>query len=524
MTSTMPAAQDAVFGEAGLLAAGTKIRESLRIVRDGTGRVGLVTGSAPLPGRTDLLGILPACYPEWLGDRRFPADHGARFPYVVGEMANGIAGTRMVSAAAEAGLLGFFGAGGLAPDAVESAVAGLATALRQRRNWGVNLIHTPDDPALENRIATTLITREVPIVSASAFMSLTAPVVRCAAAGLTVDSRGTIVRRRKLIAKVSRPEIAEQFMSPAPEEILGLLVARGELTGAEADLARRIPVAQDVTAEADSGGHTDNRPLGVLLPLLLALRDTVSGRLGVPAVRIGAAGGLGAPGAVAGAFAMGADYVVTGTVNQTAVEARLSGEAKALLAQAGMADVCMAPASDMFELGIKLQVLRRGSLFAGRAAQLYELYQSFGSLDDIPEDRRRAVERTVLGEPFDSAWESTRAYWLDRDPAQVTRAEGDPRHLMALVFRSYLGQSSRWAIEGDASRRNDYQIWCGPAIGAFNHWTAGSFLARPDDRTVVQIGLNLLEGAATVTRAQQLRSTGVPAPAAMFSFVPRPLS
>ena len=40
---------------------------------------------------------------------------------------------------------------------------------------------------------------------------------------------------------------------------------------------------------------------------------------------------------------------------------------------------------------------------------------------------------------------------------------------------------------------------------------------------VVQIARNLLEGAAAVTRAQQLRSYGVPVPQSAFHFVPRPL-
>jgi hypothetical protein len=91
---------------------------------------------------------------------------------------------------------------------------------------------------------------------------------------------------------------------------------------------------------------------------------------------------------------------------------------------------------------------------------------------------------------------------------------------MALVFRSYLGLSSRWAITGEPTRRTDFQIWCGPAIGAFNRWVAGSPLAQPGRRTVVQIGLNLLEGAAMVTRAHQLRSYGVPVPGEAFA--PRP--
>lgn len=41
--------------------------------------------------------------------------------------------------------------------------------------------------------------------------------------------------------------------------------------------------------------------------------------------------------------------------------------------------------------------------------------------------------------------------------------------------------------------------------------------------TVVRIARNLLEGAAAVTRAQQLRSLGVPVPPDGFDFRPRPL-
>jgi trans-AT polyketide synthase/acyltransferase/oxidoreductase domain-containing protein len=113
---------------------------------------------------------------------------------------------------------------------------------------------------------------------------------------------------------------------------------------------------------------------------------------------------------------------------------------------------------------------------------------------------------------------------MGRDPKEITKAEADPKHKMALVFRSYLGQSSRWAIAGDPERRADYQIWCGPAMGAFNQWATDSFLADPAQRTVVQVARNLMEGAAVVTRAHQLRSYGVSVPTEAFDYRPRPLA
>jgi PfaD family protein len=283
-------------------------------------------------------------------------------------------------------------------------------------------------------------------------------------------------------------------------------------------------VAEDFTIESDSGGHTDNRPLAPLFSAMQTTRDGVATARGYSRpIRLGAAGGIGTPQAVASAFALGAAYVLTGTVNEACVESGLDAEGKEMLAVADLADVTMAPAADMFELGIELQVLKRGTMFAPRAKTLYELYRSYNSLESIPAEETEDLEKKILGMTVADSWASTRAFWMERDPQQVAKAEADPRHKMALTFRGYLGLSSRWAIEGRSERRMDYQIWCGPAMGAFNAWTAGSFLADPLQRTVGQVALNLLEGAAAVTRAQQLRTCGVPVPAAAFDFRPRPL-
>ena len=523
-----------VFDAEGIAAVVRQVREPVHVVYDprlAVPALGLCVGGEVLPqreqGPTDyaLLATLPATYPEWLGDRSFNDAHGVRFPYVAGEMANGIATTDMVIAMARAGMLSFFGAGGLGYERVEAGIATISAALGNETHWGVNLIHSPAEPELEDRVADLLIRRGVPRISASAFMALTPSVVRCSAAGLSVDAAGQIVRRHHVFAKISRAEVAAQFMEPAPVEMLQQLVAAGKITATEAELARHVPVAEDITVEGDSGGHTDNQTLVALVPRILALRDEISAKNGYTRdIRVGAAGGLGTPSAVAAAFALGAAYVVTGSVNQSAVEAGLSDAAKAMLAQAGIADVAMAAAADMFELGVKLQVLKRGTMFAARANSLYEVYRSYDSLESMPAEVRTKVETKVMSATLDTVWRETEAFWTMRDPGQVERAKSEPKHRMALVFRWYLGKSSRWAIEGDPARRADYQIWCGPAMGAFNAWVAGTFLAEPGERTVVQIALNLLEGAVVVARSQQLRAFGVPVPAAALSFRPRRLS
>ncbi|MFL6123845.1 PfaD family polyunsaturated fatty acid/polyketide biosynthesis protein [Actinophytocola sp.] len=511
-----------------------EIRRPLRLLLDpSTGRRGVQRLPVPGDGDSDgsagdfeaaagtarVLGVLPATYPEWLGSRRFRAAHHTRFPYLAGEMSTGIATAEMVRKLADAGLMGLFGAGGLSERVLREAVEHLARSLHGRVNWGVNLIHSPNEPAAEARTARLLVELGVPAVSASAYMDLTPPLVLCVARGLRTDGAGSVLRPRRVLAKVSRPETAEKFMSPPPAPLLRQLVAHGELSAEEAALAARIPVAEDVTVEADSGGHTDNRPLAVMLPALRALRDRVAG-----SVRVGAAGGLGTPAAVAAAFALGADYVLTGSVNQAAVESGMSAAGRGMLAQADITDTAMAPAADMFEMGVRLQVLRRGTLFARRAALLYELYQAHESLEDIPAARRAQLEEQVFRAPLAAVWARTARFWADRDPAQVALADRDAKHRMALVFRWYLGRSSRWAIAGDPDRTADYQIWCGPAMGSFNRWAAGSFLAALEHRTVVQIALNLLEGAAVITRAHQARTCGLPITSDGFQFAPRRLA
>jgi PfaD family protein len=206
---------------------------------------------------------------------------------------------------------------------------------------------------------------------------------------------------------------------------------------------------------------------------------------------------------------MGAAYIVTGSVNQACVESGTSEAVKKLLAAAEQADVAMAAAADMFEMGVKVQILKRGTMFAMRANKLYDYYRAYNCFDELPSETRAALERDYFRAPFEEIWRGTREFFLRRDPAQAERAERDPKHKMALVFRWYLSQSSRWPLAGDESRKLDYQVWCGPSMGAFNEWARGSFLEKPETRDAVTVAYNLLAGAAALTRLHTLRCQGV---------------
>ncbi len=299
-------------------------------------------------------------------------------------------------------------------------------------------------------------------------------------------------------------------MQPAPSDMLDHLVAEGSLTVEQAELARRVPLADDITAEADSGGHTDNRPLVALLPSMLAARDELQAKFGYDRlIRVGAGGGISTPHAALGAFMMGADYIVTGSVNQACVEAGSSEHTRKLLAQADMADVIMAPSADMFEMGVKVQVLKRGTMFPMRAQKLYEYYQRYNSLEEIPTGEAEKLQKQIFQRSFDEIWADTVSFFMQRDPSQVEKANQNPRRKMALVFRWYLGLSSRWSNSGVKGREMDYQIWCGPSMGAFNEWVRSTYLELPENRRVVDVARHILTGCAYLYRIQNLALDGV---------------
>ncbi len=453
---------------------------------------------------------VPSIKPAHLGDMEFCNEVGIRYPYLAGSMAKGISSVEMVSELGRAGMLAFFGAAGLPFNVVEAAVDKLADV---GVPCGFNLIHSPQEPELEASLAELYIRKGVRLVEASAFLALTLPLVRYRTHGIHRAANGNIIAPNRIIAKISREELAEKFFSPPPEKLLRQLVDEGKITSEQAELASQIPMAQEVTAEADSGGHTDNRPAISLFSTIASVAARMEQKFAYGfKLRVGLAGGIATPSAAAAAFAMGASYIMTGSVNQGCVESGTSDSVRRMLADTRQADVTMAPAADMFEMGVNVQVLKRGTMFPMRASKLYELYRAYDCLESIPLAEKEKLEKTIFQATVDDIWRETKVFFLKRDLKQVERADRDPKHRMALVFRWYLGQAAHWAKDGVTGRTIDYQVWCGPAMGAFNEWVAGTFLESADQRHVATVARNIIYGAAVLTRSNFLRYQNISLP------------
>ena len=324
-------------------------------------------------------------------------------------------------------------------------------------------------------------------------MEVTPALVRYRAKGLKREN-GAVRATNRVVAKVSRPDVAFQFLSSAPQQMIDKLLQAQAITEDEAALLRVVPMADAICVESDSGGHTDQGMPFALIPPILKLRDEAERRFAdFGPLFVGAAGGIGTPEAAAAVFVLGADFIVTGSINQCTVEAGTSDAVKDLLEGIDVYDTAYAPSGEMFELGSKVQVLKKGVFFPSRAEKLVSLYRQHDGLEAIEPKLRKQIEERYFGRSFEAVFaDVVRTY----PAAEIERAERLPKHRMALVFKRYFKDTTNWALNGDLEHKVDFQVHCGPAQGAFNQWVAGTEWQSWRRRHVDEIGLMLLAQTA----------------------------
>ncbi len=435
--------------------------------------------------------------PESLGSEEYKRDYNVKFAYAAGGMYRGISSKELVIGMGKGGMIGYFGTGGLNLQQIEDAIAYIQKELKDGQAYGANLLHNPESQQIEEETVNLFLKYNVRNIEASAYMQMTPALVRYRAKGLSQKANGITFIANKIMAKVSRPEVAQAFLNPAPERIVNKLVENNTITKEEADLLKKIPMADDLCVEADSGGHSDRGVAYTLMPAMIKLRDDIMRKFNYQIkVRIGAAGGIGTPEAAASAFILGADFILTGSINQCSVEAGTSDAVKDLLESMNVQDTDYAPAGDMFEIGAKVQVLKKGLFFPARANKLYDLYRHYDSLDEIDEKTKKQIQEKYFHRSFDEVYDEVKNYFSGFDPHQIEKAERNPKHKMALIFRWYFGYSTDIAITGNKERKVDFQIQCGPALGAFNQWVKGTELEHWKKRHVEQIAEKIIVDTA----------------------------
>lgn len=432
--------------------------------------------------------------PYSLGSKAFKDNYSLKYAYIAGGMYRGIASKELVVKMGKAGMMGFLGTGGMKHNKIEQDITYIKRELTNGQAYGLNIVHNFNNAEQEERLIDLFLENDIKVIEAAAFLNVTPSLVRYKAKGIRKDNQGNLITNNKIIAKISRPEVAEGFMSPASDFIISKLLKEDKITLKEAEYLKNVPVADDICVESDSGGHTDGGNPCALIPAMIKLRDDMMKKYSYDnKIHVGAAGGIGTSEASAAAFMLGADFIVTGSINQCSVEAAISDSAKDLLQQANVQDTAYVPAGDMFEIGAKVQVLRKGLFFPARANKLYSIYQQYNSIEEIDDNLRKQIQEKYFRKSFADVFEEVKDYY---PPKEIKKAEENKKHKMALIFKWYFGHSTQMALKGCEDCKVDYQINCGPALGAFNQWIKGTEIENWRNRHVDEIGEKIMKETA----------------------------
>ena len=433
-----------------------------------------------------------------LGSVDFRETYGLKYAYVAGAMFRNISTPDLVVQMGQAGLLGFLGTGGVEPRQIEADLSYIQGQLSAGQAYGAALICDLTNSHAETACAELLIKQGVRNVEAQAYMQITPALAHYRLTGLRRGADGQVEAPNRVIAKVTRPEVARVFMSPAPERVVNKLLEAGKITQEEATLSKEIPMAGDICVEADSGGPTDQGVAYTLMPAMNALRTEMLEEHGFKsAIRLGAAGGIGTPEAAAAALVLGAEFIMTGSINQCTVQSGASDRVKDMLQGMNVQDTAYAPAGDMFEVGARIQVLKKGLFFPARANKLYNLYLQYNALEEIDDKTRKQIQDKYFKRSFDQVWEEVRQ---KARPEDVEKAERNPKNKMAMIFKWYFEHAHELAITGSMDQKVDYQVHCGPSLGAFNQWVKGSSLESWRNRHVQQIAEKLMVDTAALLK------------------------
>lgn len=433
---------------------------------------------------------------ETLGSPEFRADYGVRYAYVAGGMHHAVSSKELVARMARAGFMAYYGTQGVALAEVERSIRELRSELKQGESFGMNLTTEPLNPQLEKELVDLFLRQGINFIEVSSYSQITPALVKYRLKGAVAEAGGRVRAQNRILAKVTRPEIARLFLSPPSQRIVNRLLEEREISRQEAELSGRVAMADDICAQADAGGHTDMGVMSALLPSILRLRDEMEQQHQFnQKIRVGAAGGIGTAEAAAAAFILGAEFILTGSVNQCTVEAGVSARVKEMLQQLDVQDTTYAPSGQMFELGARVRVMKKGVFFHARANKLYDLWRQYNSWDEIDLETRRQIEDKYFQASFSDIYEELRRGLTAEDAERGAR---DPKHRMALVFRWYCNRGILLTLDGDEGREVDFQVYCGPALGALNQWLKGTELEDWRNRHVDQLGRKIMDEAATL--------------------------
>ena len=440
--------------------------------------------------------------PENLGNPLFQERYRCKWSYFSGSMYKKIASEELVIRMSKAKLLSFFGSAGLFPGELKASIQRIQSQLDPNEPYGMCLISNIHNTAYEMQQVELFIRYQIPVIEVAAFATISPPLAYCRVKGLS-QAQGKIIIPRRLIGKCSRLEVARMFLSPPPLSLIQQLLESKLISAQEAELSQKIPMMDDLAVEADSGGHTDQGTAFSLIPAITSLRNQMMQKYQYKeSILVGCGGGIGTPQAIIAAFQLGAEFIFTGSINQCTVESGAHPVVKDLLSTVSIHDVTTAPAGDMFEIGAKVQVVKKNTQFPERANKLYQLFMQYGCLEAIPVSIKKELEKHYFKRTIEEVWKEVCDYKQKRNPQQLQEAQENDRLHLRLIFQWYFAHSNAVTFAGNIEEKDNFQIHCGPALGSFNQWVQGTLYQDWKSRHVVEITELLFTQACSLLQKQ----------------------
>jgi PfaD family protein len=441
-----------------------------------------------------------------LGSSQFKEAHQLKFAYGVTPFEREVCTVDMVSKLLCDGYLAFAPTDFLTIDEISEKICQLRQGADSKAIGLGYRFHAYNNDYEQKRMALA-IEEDISRIYISGYLRASKSMIHYRVKGMKKRPDGAIEVPHSIFARVTDSAIALYFASPPPADILDELLSEGLITSEEADLGSKMPISQDLIVEPELNKGGLKQDLFSLYPSVKAeLRAKMVSR-NAP-VRVGVSGEIATPEAVAAAFRMGADFVLTGLVNSLTVEAGGSLKRRNLLFKTTSTDVTYAPSYEFLDSELPVTVTRFGTMFATKAKRMEDILRTTVSFSGLSESDRQFMEKNVfqksLAEAYESSIEFCKKWW----PDQVKSSSSD-KVKAAMLMKHWLFTTTQMAFDGIDNRELDYQVRADGGIVAFNKWRIGSVFDDEDKLSVIQLSKNLMEGALVISRMRSLREMGV---------------
>lgn len=417
-----------------------------------------------------------------------------KYPYVCNSMYYNIVSPEMIIKLSNSGMLGFLGTSMRSLFEIREDINIIRREVNEA-TFGLGIVHNKNTK-VEDEVFQFLLDEDIKIIEISDYLTVTKNIVKYKLKGINKHNTETETQKHYIMAKVARIETAELFLKPAPTKIIEELIEEGEITTEESICGRNEPIADFISVITENDIHVSSPSNFMLFNEISKLSLEIQEKYGyIRKPFIGIEGGIGNPLAIANAFFIGADYVVTGSINQCSNQARISESVKDILQTLDIHDCESVPDLENMELGVMVNVVRKSTLFPARINKLYDLYRRYNSLDEIDSDILASLESRVFKESIEEFCKDSEKFF---DEAELNTMRKSRKGKILQIVKSYYYQALKNAIKGNEERKIDYCIRCNPTMGLFNRWAKGKDIESWVNRDVDVIGMMMLEEARKI--------------------------